>query len=113
MFNNNSIPYIIEELKALTNITKPDYLSKEHSDIENELIEIVKKDSLIESLLKNKEIRLIGRIDSIIHRGWLFEYKDRGFILKDLGNTHWIYMCSAEELVLDIYMKVTHRKYVE
>ena len=109
MINTDTSIFKIQELKEIINMSNCDYLHAEFISIQNEFKNIVKRDSLLDSIMKTKEVKIVGRIDSLVDRGWLFQYKDTGHVLRDIGNNHWLYICSIEELILDIYEQVRVR----
>lgn len=88
-----------EEMLHLINICKEDYQSKEAAIERNEFKEILKADPE----LKKASIQLVNRVDSMIFKCWLFSYKGRGYVLCDIGNGSFSYVCTAEEALVGIH----------
>ena len=94
--------YLIQDMNRLTEIAKGDY---DTTDAQIEAMRLKQKlmmDSCICEESYGDELKLIGRVDSLIHGGWLFEYLGRGYILRDIGNCHYTYCCKAEDLLLSL-----------
>ena len=81
------------EMNILIDSCKDDYLSNEVQAIKEELVKAIE----IADMLENIEIKLISSLNSFMFRCWLFEYKNRYFILSDESNGHYGYLCMPEE----------------
>lgn len=96
---------MMSEMQKLINICKKDYQDEEATAIRDEFVEIVQDDPTIDSNIYKDIIKFVTRMDSMIFRSCLFKYKDRGFILADIGNGNWNYVCTAEEALVGFHYK--------
>ena len=97
----------IDEMKEVIALAKNDYQEEEATAIRDELIELLDNDSLLDGV----DISLITRIDTMVCRGWLFNYKGRGFVLIDMGNCHWSYLCTVEEMLVGMHYNQFAKEY--
>lgn len=87
------------ELECLLELCKDDYQSVEATKEKEEFMAIVKANPELE----NVKAHLVNRVDSMVFRGWLFNYKGRGYVLSDIGNGHFSYLCTAEETLVGVH----------
>lgn len=105
-FVNNSpitginMELLIKELSCITDIARDDFESKEAMDIAKELEDIIKDKPLPLNL--GSKLKMVTRVDSLLYRTWLFEYKERGFLLYDIGNGYYKYSGTVEEYLLGV-----------
>ena len=87
------------ELETLLRVCKDDYQSEEAIKDKEEFMALVKADPELE----NVNTRLVNRVDSMVLRSWLFSYKGRGYVLRDIGNGCYSYVCTAEETLVGVH----------
>lgn len=89
---NFVIDSITTELNTLLQEYKiVNYSSDKVKEAEEEFKDILKNDSTFEGF------EMISRIDSMFCRCYLVRYKDVPFIISDIGNSNWSFVCNTKE----------------
>lgn len=105
LFINSEINKFMEmkdELRNLISISKNDFMSEESLAQEEEFKSFFQEKCTPYSI----DMTCKGSILCFFNRCWIFEYKNRGYILWDKGNENYDYICKVEDILNNLTLSV-------
>lgn len=93
---------IVRDLRLLIESYREDFVSEEALSVKHELLNHLTEDSTLSNIW-HTEIKGCRHLGALSYQLYLIEYKGFGFLLNDIGNSHWNFGYTVEEFLLNYH----------
>lgn len=100
-----------DQMASLLNICRDDFDSPEARQQAKELEELINQDSQMNLVSEEAPIGCVNRLTIMCYRGWLFTWKNRGYVIFDASNGHYSYGYTAEDFLIHMMTDVDLDKF--